>query len=285
MCGIHLFINGKNRSNKADDFIAQGFVTNMLRGTDSSGIVGIDAEKGDLTLQKLPISGMYFPQDKLAQSLIKRAGYKNHLTICHTRAATLGAISQPNAHPFVASDYEEGTGACTRELVGVHNGTLVNWKSKKDANLYDVDSEWAMNHILDNGIDAFKDFDGAFCMAWWDSDDWLTLNIARNDQRPLFIAFVEGGGMAGASEAGMLAWLLERNQMKLDGPIRELEAGQLYKFEVTDPKAFTKQALPAVSRYVAPSTTPTTNASNSNWRNRTNYTNDHLATSTWSLRP
>lgn len=266
MCGIHGFINGNNRAVNADDFIRQSYVTNMLRGMDSSGIASIDADTGNVLVHKLPVNGMYFQQDKVASDLIRSANQKRHMTFCHVRAATQGSISMPNAHPFQAFNVDPETNTYTREIVGIHNGTLNGWKNKKDGGKYDVDSEWAINRILAQGLDAFKEFAGAYAFVWWDSDDWLTLNIARNDQRTLYVAFTEGGGMAFASEAGQLVWMLERNKMKIEGDVRELTPGFLYKFDVEKPKEFTKEELP---KYATPANVSTAGSPD---YNRSTYT-------------
>lgn len=248
MCGIHGFINGPTRENNADDFIKQAFTVNMLRGTDSSGIVAIDADADTAVIHKLPIAGNFFAEDKVALGLIRKAGYKNHMSICHVRAATSGSVNVSNAHPFQVTD-ENDEGVYTREIIGVHNGTLNGWKYKKQGNNYEVDSEWALNHILTEGADAFEDFTGAYCFVWWDSDDGKVLNIARNKERPMYVAFTKQGGMLYASEAGMIHWLASRNRIELDGNIKELMEGFHYKFDVSKVKEFTKTHLPQAKGY------------------------------------
>lgn len=262
MCGIHGYINGSTREINADNYIRQAFTANMLRGMDSSGIACIDADTGASSYQKLPVSGTYFVQDKVAAEMIRKASNKRHITFCHTRHATQGVINMPNAHPFQATDVDDDN-VFNREIVGVHNGTLNGWKNKKDGGKYDVDSEWAINHIFQRGTEAFKDFAGAYAFVWWDSDDWKTLNIARNAERSLFVAFTKDGGMAFASEAGMLVWLMERNKIEIEGEVRELTPGFLYKFDVTKVKEFTKEELPKFAfpaHNVSPVGSPTYNA-------------------------
>lgn len=240
MCGIHGFVGSKIRSYNADNFIRSGFVAGSLRGVDSSGIASIDVAKNISVYQKLPMMGPLFIGDRYADTLIKEAADINTITICHTRAATVGPRGIDGAHPFVVETKD-------RELIGVHNGTLTAWGMNKTAADFDVDSEWALNHIFDNGDDAFKDFRGAYTFAWWDSKESCVLNIARNDQRPMWVAFTADGGMAYASEAGMLHWLCEREGIKLDGAIRELEAGHHYKFEMNKVKDYSKVRLPVPS--------------------------------------
>lgn len=219
-----------------------------LRGTDSSGIAVIDVVKADFGVSKLPISGPMFITDKYTSQLIRDACTIDTITICHTRSATSGQIGLNEAHPFYVEDTEDGG----RELVGVHNGTLTNWYNKKGGNTFKVDSEWALNHIFDEGFDAFEDFTGAYCFVWWDSMDQNNLNIALNDQRPMCIAFTDDGGMVYASEAGMISWLCQRNNIKIVGSILMLAAKHWYSFPVDEPSKFTKKVLPSPKTAAVP---------------------------------
>lgn len=243
MCGIHGFINTAKKENNADDFIRSSFVANSLRGMDSCGIASINVLKKVLDYHKLPVNGSTFIQDKYADALIREARQERIITIGHNRAATTGKVGYNSAHPFYVQEKE-------RELVGVHNGTLTYWNGKKNASKFTVDSEWALNHIFDNGMEAFKDFTGAFCFVWWDSDNEDTLNIALNSERPMSVAFTEDGNMAYASEDGMLYWLMRRHNLKIKGPVLLLSADKWYKFPSANPANFSKEDLPK-------STTPT----------------------------
>lgn len=240
----------------AEDFLAQGFVAGSLRGKDSSGIALIETISEQVDFQKLPIPGMYFIQDTAAQQLLSDANDPLTIAICHTRAATSGKIGLNQAHPFLIEGEEDNP----REIIGVHNGTLNSWYNHKLSKYYNVDSEWALALIYNEGMKAFEEFRGAYCFVWWDSENSQVLNIALNDQRPMHIAFTTTGSMAYASEPGMLYWLLERNGLNLDGPILKLASDYWYKFNVNDLKNFTKEELPAVrtvSNYQAPSSFPT----------------------------
>lgn len=236
MCGLHGIVTSKREIN-GDDFISSAFTANMLRGVDSSGIATIDTSTNVYDYHKLPVAGLYFAEDKVAKPIIRAASNANTITMCHVRAATVGSININNAHPFTIEEED-------RTVIGMHNGTLTGWKSHKNAKDFDVDSEWAINHIADKGYEAFEDFRGAFCFVWWDSDTPGILNIARNSERPMYVAMLKSGGMAYASEAGMLHWLLERHKVEVDGPILKLDEDHWYKFDVSDPADFTKVKLP-----------------------------------------
>lgn len=241
-----------------------------MRGVDSSGIASIDLTKSEYETQKLPIPGFYFTSDAVAKRLISGAMDAKTLTMCHVRAATVGHVNTANAHPFV-HEREDGS-----VLIGAHNGTLSGWKSQKGASDYGVDSEWALAHIAEENYDAFEDFRGAFCFTWWDSDNPEVLNIARNDQRPMYVVMLETGGMAYASEAGMLYWLLERHKVKMDGPVLELEADYWYKFNINDVADYTKVKLPKTT-YTQTTSNYRNNYYNNNYKSHVDKVKELLA--------
>lgn len=237
MCGMTGVLT-TTRQIYADDFLSDSFVASMLRGVDSSGIVSIDLPSSTYNLHKLPVNGLFFKDDRVTKSIMMYATAANSLTMCHVRAATVGSVTLSNAHPFEITK-ENGD-----ILLGTHNGTLTGWKSNSTAKLYNVDSEWALSRIAEDGVDAFKDISGAFAFVWWDGSDNGVLHMARNKERTLYVALLKDGGMAYASEAGMLYWLLERNNMKINGSILSLDPDKHYMFPVDKPEDFTKEDLP-----------------------------------------
>lgn len=241
MCGQFGILTTSSNIN-ADDFLSDAFVTSMLRGVDSSGIANIDLKRNTYLVHKLPVSGLFFKDENVAKRVIKYSTSAKQLSMCHVRAATVGNITVSNAHPF-AVEKQDFT------LVGTHNGTLTGWSTKKDGKYFDVDSEWALNRIAEEGIDAFKEFNGAYSFVWWRGDEPETLFMARNSERPMAVVFLKDGGMAYASEAGMLYWLLERNSIPMESKVLILDKGKLYKFPVDNPSEFTTEDLPAPSYY------------------------------------
>lgn len=267
MCGIHGFINGKTKAEiNTDDFIKSAFVANMLRGTDSSGMAVVNTN-GFRDVAKIPMAGMYLPSHKQAAALISKARQTNTASMCHVRAATSGSITYDNAHPFYITD-DDGN-----EIVGVHNGTLNNWANKEGGKDYNVDSAWALSRILTEKVDAFEEFSGAFAFVWWTSEKPGVLNMARNKERPLFVALTEDDNLVYASEAGMIHWLCERHRIKLKGSIKELEEDRWYEFDIENPSKFTKSnALPK------PKTTTYRGGSGSNYYSSGWSNNNHHQT-------
>lgn len=256
MCGQFGIVT-KSANFNADDFMTDAYVTSQLRGVDSSGIATINTDKNTYYLHKLPVAGSFFVNDRVAKRYINQLTSPRVIGMGHVRAATSGIVSISNAHPFEIDD--EGSDI----LVGTHNGTLTGWSTRRGGKHFDVDSEWALWRITIDGLEAFKDFTGAYSFVWWTGADKDTLCMARNKERPMAIAFLKEGGMAYASEPGMLFWLLERNNLPIDGDILITDVDKLYKFPVGSPKDFTTEDLPKAQLYV--------NTSTNNYSQNRNY--------------
>lgn len=199
-----------------------------LRGMDSTGMFQVDAA-GVPYMYKLPVQASMFIQDKNAKQFI-RATPRVAMTVCHVRAATEGSVSLSNAHPFSVNHPDDES----RLLIGVHNGTLQNWKSHKEAREYDVDSDWAMSRILVEGRKAFTDtLRGAYSFVWWDNENPMRLWFARNSERPLAVARTKNKKhIMFASEPDMLALLTGRNGMEVEETIYITGTNQLYYVDV-----------------------------------------------------
>lgn len=85
--------------------------------------------------------------------------------IYHTRAASVGAVSKRNAHPFEVAKPDGG------KIIGVHNGHISNWqelKHKYDRKDLEVDSEHIFRHLAE-GKDL-KEINGWGAVIWFDVD-------------------------------------------------------------------------------------------------------------------
>lgn len=225
MCGIAGVLNvgfGVNTSKFIDDAL----VTSMVRGVDSAGMFQVDS-KGKIYLHKEAVDALTFKYDKMTRQFVKDTE-KSRATVLHVRAATQGKITLNNAHPFTV--YKNGVSP----LVGVHNGSLNNWSTKPDGKQFEVDSKWALHHIAQNGGAAFKDIHGPFAFVWAEDGVRDKVFMARNNDRPLHLLFTKGRrSMLFASEAGMLAWLAERNRLDVEDAILVMSPGKLYTFDTS----------------------------------------------------
>lgn len=251
MCGIHFVATKNAYTYKLDDFLRDAFITNQVRGLDGTGMFQVQQtyaqnsgyKAKNVSVFKKDINASDFIGYSAPEAMLKDA-CRMPLTVGHVRAATHGAVSTPNTHPFIAIRKDES------RIIGVHNGSLVGWKGNVDADKYEVDSQWLYSKIAEDGIEAFEGFDGAFALVWYDSKHPNTMFVARNSKRPLFWCFTEDyGAMMGCSELGMLGWLADRNELKLaksDNNMRFFfpEPGMVHKINLNNFKDIKKEPFP-----------------------------------------
>jgi hypothetical protein len=214
MCGILGVINGEKGWHglaNLNDYMKQGAITGIFRGEDSTGMMQV-GKNGAVKILKATVDGYYFAQQK---NVIKalNAVNENVLSVIHHRAATRGSISYANTHPF---DHEMPDG---RYVVGVHNGTINQFKRTEDGVNFDVDSDWLYYRIAKHGGPAALSEigeNGAYALVWYEQKEKKVF-IAANTQRPIHWAQVKGKNvLLVASEAEMLYWLARRNSMELE---------------------------------------------------------------------
>ncbi|MFA5410711.1 MAG: glutamine--fructose-6-phosphate transaminase (isomerizing) [Candidatus Omnitrophota bacterium] len=114
MCGIIGYIGEK----PAQRILLEGLKRLEYRGYDSSGMALVPLKNDTLSLRKTPgkISAL--------EKLLKKKPLAGTAGIAHTRWATHGAPTRPNAHPHLD---------CKGEIALVHNGIIENYaKLKKE---------------------------------------------------------------------------------------------------------------------------------------------------------
>ncbi|MCG2714114.1 MAG: glutamine--fructose-6-phosphate transaminase (isomerizing) [Candidatus Omnitrophica bacterium] len=113
MCGIVGYVGER----EAQDILMSGLRRLEYRGYDSSGIAVINSKKNTISLRKSP--GKINALDRL----IKGKPLSGAIGIAHTRWATHGAPTQPNAHPHQD---------CKGEIALAHNGIIENFEILKN---------------------------------------------------------------------------------------------------------------------------------------------------------
>lgn len=228
MCGIIGVINASVTANPGVvSFMKQGLVASQLRGTDSTGMLQVGMRPEEVFVHKLAINSTEYIEDTQALAMLRDVD-TSLINVAHVRARTQGAVSDNNAHPFTVLTPDK------QRLIGVHNGSLTNWKTQEGGSKYDVDSHWAMSHIATHGKKAFEDIHGPFAMVWWNESEPGKVNIARNSQRPLHIMFNKARTrMVFASEALMLGWIAQRCGFDGDGDVREVPVGKLFTIDTS----------------------------------------------------
>lgn len=254
MCGIVGVVNPDKRHERYRDYCEQGMRVGILRGEDSTGLFQVN-KKGGFDTYKMGISGDMFAANKGTVRRLNKISSDSVATIIHNRAATRGEVNDDNAHPFIHFK-DEPKGKPKHALVGVHNGTLYGTHpNKEDGRDFEVDSDYLFYQICKLGAkEALKEVRGSYACVWYENN-W-NLNIAVNEERPLFWGFVQDrNAMLIASEAGMMCWLAERNGIKLETIVAPDKnkiytfnlKGELRDFEVEDVPA--KPIIPVGGGY------------------------------------
>lgn len=215
MCGI-IGLYGKGTSfypNAKKNFIFEGLIVDTVRGFDSSGIALLPADtKEQVRIYKRDLAGYDFVQQKHTNRLIDQINTSVGV-IAHNRSATKGSVSDRNAHPF-----KHG------HITLVHNGTvhnantLVNKKDQPDGLI--VDSEYVAHALsMESADDILPKLTGGYSLVWFDEDD-RSLHFARNDAKPMYIAFdSKDEQIYFGSEAEMIVWLCTRSNLPIENPI------------------------------------------------------------------
>ena len=211
-------------------------VFDTVRGFDSAGVALVPRDDNkNISLEK----ELGAPQniwDWAVSDIMNNRGVIDtpfKAVIGHNRAATVGKVTAENAHPFNYGN-----------IWGAHNGSLTNWYGLEGYHELDVDSKAIFNTIDKKGIDhTWKSFLGAAALSYWNDEDG-TLNLIRNEQRPLTIAYSKDGNTVfWASEAWMINVAAARNEVELRertdekggylSPIFTLQAHMLHVFKPT----------------------------------------------------
>jgi len=213
MCGIVGVIGSYFK--KEEEVFRDLLIIDSLRGEDSTGVIGINHQSKPSVFKKA-VNAIDFLGFKKADSLINAS----RILIGHNRFATKGKVNETNAHPFQYGDF-----------TGVHNGTLRNQSLLPDSKSFEVDSENIFYSFSKIGVDeTIKKLDGAFTLVWFNEKE-KTVSFVRNNERPLFYCYTEDQrSIYFASEAWMLAGILNRRGVKHD-PIISVKEGHIYTFE------------------------------------------------------
>lgn len=174
---------------------------NTPRGKDSTGICAIEKNNKQHHILKSLGNPVTFFEYKNVDELVDNTPFV--ALMGHNRLRTVGAINLHNAHPM----QEE-------HIVGMHNGTIENFKPKHKDNDKLTDSRLFIKHIARHGLQSAVDKagpTGAIATVYYDREKG-TINFYRNSHRPLHCMLSSGGTVLYySSEKATLEYLKARD--------------------------------------------------------------------------
>lgn len=204
MCGL-IGMFGEDFNDVDSKLIRDLLLVDYNRGKDSTGVLLVEDINKDSKAAFL-VKAMGHPSNLFLKypktfNLDGTISNMNNLNLImgHNRAATQGLVDLEGAHPFNFPN-----------LVGAHNGTVFQTRLRdlKGFDDYDIDSQIIFNHLSETGDLDFiwEKAIGALALTWYDKKN-STFNIAKNDERPLYIGVINGGSkVVYASEERFLNW-------------------------------------------------------------------------------
>ncbi len=213
MCGIVGYI-GKNKDVSLG---LEALKRLEYRGYDSAGLAVFNADTKKIETLKA------VGRIKNLEEKFSRSGLKGCPFILHTRWATHGVVSEPNAHPHHD---------CKENIYLAHNGIIENFKSLK-SNLeneghkfYSETDTETICHLIEKFFsgnleeavrNALKFIEGTYALAVISRDDPAKLVIARRSA-PLLIGLGEGEFIAASDPSAVITHTkkviyLEDNEM------------------------------------------------------------------------
>lgn len=219
MCGI---VGAIRAQDNVVDFLTDGLKRLEYRGYDSSGI----AVQTDEGLKRVRRVGRV----ALMEAAAKERGVYGHTGIGHTRWATHGGVTEPNAHPHISGDL----------ISVVHNGIIENFEAERarlQQNGYHFESQTdteviahaVHQHYVQNGGDLFKavqaatqQFHGAYAIAVIANDMPQNMVVARMGC-PLLVGLGEHETFIASDVSAVVAFTRQIMYLE-DGDIARLTA-------------------------------------------------------------
>lgn len=186
MCGLYGYftpgdiILTRSQRNQRFQAAKELAILNEARGTHSSGFAYQERGKDHMETVKTLGSSTQLLKDRQARDNMKQAN--TSLLIGHTRYATTGAISIPNAHPYAYGS-----------IVGAHNGWMTNHYTlaHKYGLKYQVDSQLIFQ-LLDkwknNYTSIINQISGPAALVYTEMKS-KNLYLLRHDN-PLSVAWI-----------------------------------------------------------------------------------------------
>lgn len=234
MCGLFGMLGPDVESQDLEMLYHLAYIS-ALRGGDATGIcqgkvIGKRYEYFvEKETQEAPYFLWYSANDKRGNPKVLNDLFANFF-IGHARAATRGAVTKANSHPFDI-----------KHIIGAHNGTL---KDKKYESKDKTDSELMFQDITERGLPLVlyeMDKDSAYAITMFDKKEKEVI-IVKNSHRPLVYAWnTKRNVLYWTSEAAMMNFAANRTNTPIS-TIFKFSDGDVYSINPSEP--FPKTGYP-----------------------------------------
>jgi len=237
MCGIVGLISKQAQGfyGSHADIFTDMLLMDQVRGMDGTGVFGVYKNK-QAYLTKVGTHASNLVQLKAYDQFRTKMTRSMTMVFGHNRKATVGNISSTNSHPFMEEN-----------VILIHNGFIANACEFDPAAAVDSQALARGFNKSSKPLDVLRRASGAYALVWYDKRD-KTLRIARNNERPLFMAETDNF-LAFASEPWMILGALSKSRRNTDVKIHdvvEVKTHVLYEFTGTG-ELKTTPYLPIVS--------------------------------------
>ncbi|WP_165010603.1 glutamine--fructose-6-phosphate transaminase (isomerizing) [Neisseria yangbaofengii] len=224
MCGI---VGALRANHNVVDFLTDGLKRLEYRGYDSSGIAVHTGER----IRRVRRVGRV----QLMENAAQEKGIHGHLGIGHTRWATHGGVTEPNAHPHISGGM----------IAVVHNGIIENFEAERErlqglgyvfesqtdteVIAHSVNHEYSQNggNLYEAVKAATQNFHGAYAIAVISQENDKEMVVARMGC-PLLVAFGDQETFIASDVSAVIAFTRKISYLE-DGDIALLNADGIVK--------------------------------------------------------
>jgi Glutamine amidotransferase domain len=225
-------------------YFKQLLLVDQMRGEHATGVYKVNTAANTVGIHKKALDAVdYLALEETKEFLDKDRG---RIYVGHNRYATVGKRDDSGAHPF-SKDH----------ITLVHNGSVDYW-TMDELSGYEkpevtVDSEMVCHTLAELGTKAAVEtkFSGAFSLVWW-NDLERSLNFIRNDERPMYMAWLNDGAMVWASEKEFIDLIVNRDKVLgyvKDGEPAETTVGRHYKWTFDEDGKLENEGAPVTEDY------------------------------------